>query len=161
MHPQAGAWGRGKAGAEVHIVMSPSATRFVSALTFEALTRNPVLTQESESWSSDLNHIKIGKKCDLFLIAPATANSLNKLSKGIADNILLETALAFGKKIIVAPAANTQMLKNHYTVGSLKMLAVNDYIIVEPQEKLLACGDTGSGALADPEEIFLHFQGVR
>ena len=144
-----------KAGAEVHIVMSPSATRFVSALTFEALTRNPVLTQESESWSSDLNHIEIGKKCDLFLIAPATANSINKLSKGIADNILLETALAFAGKIIVAPAANTQMLKNHYTVGSLKMLAVNDYIIVEPQEKLLACGDTGSGALADPEEIFL------
>ena len=145
-----------KAGAEVHIVMSPSATRFVSALTFEALTRNPVLTQESESWSSDLNHIEIGKKCDLFLIAPATANSINKLSKGIADNILLETALAFAGKIIVAPSANTQMLKNHYTVGSLKMLAVNDYIIVEPQEKLLACGDTGSGALADPEEIFLR-----
>ena len=145
-----------KAGAEVHVVMSPSATRFVSALTFEALTRNPVLTQESESWSSDLNHIEIGKKCDLFLIAPATANSINKLSKGIADNILLETALAFSRKIIIAPAANTQMLKNHYSVGSLKMLAVNDYIIVEPQEKRLACGDTGSGALADPEEIFLR-----
>jgi len=145
-----------KAGAEVHVVMSPSATRFVSALTFEALTRNPVLTQESESWSSDLNHIEIGKKCDLFLIAPTTANSINKLSKGIADNILLETALAFSSKIIIAPAANTQMLKNHYSVGSLKMLAVNDYIIVEPQEKRLACGDTGSGALADPEEIFLR-----
>ena len=145
-----------KAGAEIHVVMSPSATRFVSALTFEALTRNPVLTQESESWSSDLNHIEIGKKCDLFLIAPTTANSINKLSKGIADNILLETALAFSRKIIVAPAANTQMLKNHYSVGSLKMLAVNDYIIVEPQEKRLACGDTGSGALADPEEIFLR-----
>lgn len=145
-----------KAGAQAYVVMSPSATRFVSALTLEALTRNPVLTQESESWSSDLNHIEMGKKCDLFVIAPATANSINKLSKGIADNILLETALAFNGKIIVAPAANTQMLKNHYTVGSLKMLAVNDYIIVEPQEKVLACGDTGSGALADPEEIFLR-----
>ncbi len=145
-----------KGGAEVHVVMSPSATRFVSALTFEALTRNPVLTQESESWSSDLNHIEIAKLCDIFVIAPATANSLNKLSKGIADNILLETALAFAGKIIVAPAANTQMLKNHYTVGSLKMLAVNDYIIVQPQEKELACGDIGSGALAEPEEIYLQ-----
>ena len=145
-----------KSGAEVYVVMSPSATRFVSALTFEALTRNPVLTDESESWSSDLNHIEIGKKCDVFVIAPATANSINKLSKGIADNILLEAALAFAGKTVIAPAANTQMLKNHYTVGSLKMLAVNDTIIVEPQEKLLACGDTGSGALAEPEEIFLQ-----
>jgi phosphopantothenoylcysteine decarboxylase/phosphopantothenate--cysteine ligase len=143
-----------KAGAEVFVVMSNSSQRFVSALTFEALTRNAVLTQESESWSSDLNHIEIGKKCDVFVVAPASANTINKLSKGIADNILTQTALAFSKQIIVAPSANTQMLKNHYTVGSLKMLGVNDCIIVEPQEKLLACGDVGSGALAEPLEIF-------
>ena len=145
-----------KTGAEVYVVMSPSATRFVSPLTFEALTRNPVLTEESESWASDLNHIDTGKKCDIFVIAPATANTLNKLSKGIADNILLQTALAFKGTMIVAPAANTQMLQNHYTTGSLKMLAVNDYVIVQPQEKKLACGDLGNGALADPEEIYLH-----
>jgi len=145
-----------KAGASVHVVMTPSAQRFVSALTFEALTRNPVLTEESESWSSELNHIETGKKCDVFVVAPATANTLNKLSKGIADNILTQTALAFAGPMVVAPAANTQMLKNHYTVGSLKMLAVNDYTIVQPQEKLLACGDTGSGALAEPEEIFFE-----
>ena len=145
-----------KAGAEVYTVMTPAAARFVSSLTFEALTRNPVLTEESESWVSNLNHIDIGKKCDVFVVAPATANTLNKLSKGIADNILLQTALAFGKTMIVAPAANTQMLQNHYTAGSLKMLAVNDYHIVQPQKKKLACGDIGNGALADPEEIYLH-----
>jgi len=145
-----------KASAQVHVVMTPSAERFVSALTFEALTRNPVLTEKSESWSSKLNHIEIGKKCDLFLIAPATANTLNKLSKGIADNILSQTALAFAGPMLVAPAANTQMLKNHYTTGSLKMLRVNDYTIIEPQEKLLACGDIGSGALAEPSEIFFE-----
>jgi len=145
-----------KAGAEVYVVMSPSAQRFVSPLTFEALTRNPVLTEESESWSSDLNHIETGKKCDVFVIAPATANSLNKLSKGIADNILLQTALAFRGPILIAPAANTQMLDNHYTVGSLKMLRVNDYTVIEPQEKQLACGDIGSGALAAPEEVFFE-----
>ena len=143
-----------KAGAQVHVVMSPSAERFISALTLEALTRNPVLTESSESWSSELNHIEIGKKCDVFVVAPATANSLNKLSKGIADNILLQTALAYAGPMLVAPAANTQMLRNHYTAGSLKMLAVNDYTIIEPQEKQLACGDVGSGALADPQEIF-------
>jgi phosphopantothenoylcysteine decarboxylase/phosphopantothenate--cysteine ligase len=145
-----------KAGAEVHVVMTVSAERFVSALTFEALTRNPVLTESTESWSCDLNHIEIGKKCDLFLIAPATANTLNKLSKGIADNILTQTVLAFSKEMLVAPAANTQMLKNHYTAESLKMLGGNDYTIIEPQEKLLACGDVGSGALAEPVEIFFE-----
>ena len=145
-----------KAGAQVHVVMTPSAERFVSALTFEALTRNPVLTEKSESWSSDLNHIELGKKCNAFIIAPASANTLNKLSKGIADNILTQTALAYAGPMLVAPAANTQMLKNHYTVGSLKMLGVNDYTIIEPQEKLLACGDVGSGALAEPSEIFFE-----
>lgn len=143
-----------KAGAEVHVVMTQSAQRFVSALTFEALTRNRVLTEESESWAGDLNHIDIGKKCDVFIIAPATANTLNKLSKGIADNILTQTALAFKGEMIVAPAANTQMLANHYTTGSLKMLGVNDYVVVQPQEKELACGDVGNGALAEPNEIF-------
>jgi phosphopantothenoylcysteine decarboxylase/phosphopantothenate--cysteine ligase len=143
-----------KSGASVHIVMTPSAERFVSALTFEALTRNPVLTEETECWSSELNHIDIGKKCDVMVIAPATANTVNKLSKGIADNILLQTALAYSKTLIVAPAANTQMLANHYTEGSIKMLRVNDIIVVDPQSKLLACGDTGAGALADPEDIF-------
>ncbi len=143
-----------KAGADVHVVMTASSERFVSALTFEALTRNAVLTEQSESWSGDLNHIDIGKRCDVFIIAPATANTLNKLSKGIADNILTQTALAFKGEMIIAPAANTQMLANHYTTGSLKMLGVNDYIIVQPQEKELACGDVGNGALADPSEIF-------
>ncbi|WP_295419696.1 bifunctional phosphopantothenoylcysteine decarboxylase/phosphopantothenate--cysteine ligase CoaBC [Sulfurovum sp.] len=145
-----------KAGAQVHVVMTPSSERFVSALTFEALTRNPVLTERSESWSSELNHIEIGKKCDACIIAPATANTLNKLSKGIADNVLLQAALAYAGPMLVAPAANTQMLKNHYTTGSIKMLRVNDYTVIEPQKKLLACGDVGSGALAEPTEIFFE-----
>ncbi|MCH9739950.1 MAG: bifunctional phosphopantothenoylcysteine decarboxylase/phosphopantothenate--cysteine ligase CoaBC [Epsilonproteobacteria bacterium] len=143
-----------KAGANVHVVMTPSAERFVSALTFEALTRNPVLTENSESWSSTLNHIDIGKACDVFVIAPATANTINKLSKGIADNILLQTALAFTKPLLVSPAANTNMMEHHYTVGSLKMLTVNEVKVISPQSKLLACGDEGNGALAEPLEIF-------
>ena len=143
-----------KSGASVHVVMTPSAERFVSALTFEALTRNPVLTNSSESWASTLNHIDIGKVCDIFIIAPATANTINKLSKGIADNILLQTALAFNKPLLVAPSANTNMIEHHYTVGSLKMLAVNEVTIISSQSKLLACGDEGNGALAEPMDIF-------
>jgi len=143
-----------KAGASVQVVMTPSAERFVSALTFEALTRNAVLTESSESWASGLNHIDIGKACDVFVVAPATANTINKMSKGIADNILLQTALAFNKTLLIAPSANTNMIEHHYTVGSLKMLGVNEVRIIASQSKLLACGDTGNGALAEPSEIF-------
>ncbi len=143
-----------KSGASVDVVMTSSAERFISPLLFEALTRNRVLTQNSESWASSLNHIDIGKSADVFVIAPATANTINKLSKGIADNILLQSALAFNKPILIAPSANTNMLENHYTIGSLKMLAVNDVKIISPQSKLLACGDKGKGALAEPLEIF-------
>jgi len=143
-----------KAGADVHIIMTSSAERFVSALTFEALTRNKVLTDATESWSSDLNHIDIGKKCDIFVIAPATANTINKLKCGIADNILTQTALAYTREIIISPAANTNMLLNHATRDSIDHLKSKGYTFVEPQEKLLACGDTGSGALAEPIEVF-------
>ncbi len=148
-----------KAGASVQVVMTPAAERFVSALTFEALTRNAVLTEKSESWSGTLNHIDAGKAADLMLIAPATANTLNKLSKGIADNIMLQCALAFKGPLVVAPAANTQMLANHYTQGSIKMLRVNDIEVIEPQHKRLACGDEGNGALAEPLDIF--YSGAR
>ncbi|HHB93607.1 MAG TPA: bifunctional phosphopantothenoylcysteine decarboxylase/phosphopantothenate--cysteine ligase CoaBC, partial [Campylobacterales bacterium] len=143
-----------KSGASVQVVMTPSAERFVSSLTFEALTRNQVLTENSESWATKLNHIDIGKSADLFVIAPTTANTINKLSKGIADNILLQTALAFNKPLLIAPSANTNMIENHYTVGSLKMLTVNEVTIISPQSKLLACGDEGNGGLAEPLEIF-------
>ncbi|WP_309498914.1 bifunctional phosphopantothenoylcysteine decarboxylase/phosphopantothenate--cysteine ligase CoaBC [Sulfurovum sp.] len=145
-----------KAGACVHVVMSPSAERFVSSLTFEALTRNAVLTEKSESWSCELNHIELGKKCDVFIIAPATANTINKIAQGIADNILTQTALAFKDKILIAPAANTQMLAKTATGNALAFLRNNHYGIISPQDKLLACGDVGSGALAEPIEIFFE-----
>jgi len=145
-----------KAGAEVHVIMTRSAERFVSALTFEALTRNPVLTEESESWSSTLNHIDIGKMCDICVVAPATANTLNKISQGFADTILTQTLLAFQGDILLAPAANTQMLANHASVKNLDLLQAQGYTIIHPQEKLLACGDVGAGGLAEPTEIFFE-----
>lgn len=148
-----------KAEAKVRVVMTKSAIKFISPLTFEALTRERALTDNSEDWSSDLNHIDYAKWADIFIIAPATANSINKLSKGIADNILLQTALAFNKPLLIAPSANVNMVENHYTKGSLKMLSVNDITIINSQTKLLACGDMGNGALAEPLEIF--YQGAK
>jgi len=145
-----------KSEATVQVVMSPSATKFISPLTFEALTRQKVLTDSSEDWSSSLNHIDIVRGIDAFVVAPATANTINKLAKGIADNILLQSALANSAPVVVAPSANTKMLQNHYTQGSLKMLNVNDVVIVASQSKELACGDFGDGALAEPKEIYIQ-----
>ncbi|MGM0533635.1 MAG: bifunctional phosphopantothenoylcysteine decarboxylase/phosphopantothenate--cysteine ligase CoaBC [Campylobacterota bacterium] len=142
-----------KQGAQVRVVMTPAAQRFVSPLTYEALTRRKVLTQDSEDWASDLNHIDCAKWADLMIVAPATANTINKLSKGIADNLLTQTYLATKAKTIVAPAANTNMIEDANTVASLKMLKVNETAIIEPQNKALACNDIGKGALAEPEDI--------
>ena len=143
-----------KSGAIVRVIMTQSAIKFINPLTFEALTRNRVITDESESWASDMNHIDIGKWADIFIIAPATANTINKLSNGIADNFLLQTALAYPRIKLIAPAANTNMIQNPITVASLKMLKLLNYKIVEPESKLLACGDEGNGALADVNEIY-------
>jgi phosphopantothenoylcysteine decarboxylase/phosphopantothenate--cysteine ligase len=143
-----------RSGADVHVVMSEAAERFVSPLTFEALTGKEVLSSSSESWSRGLNHIEISRGADLFVIAPATANTINKLSKGIADTILLQSALAWKGALVIAPAANSRMLQNHYTEGSLKMLLVNDCTIVSPQNKRLACNEEGNGALAQVQEIY-------
>ncbi len=143
-----------KSGAEVRVVMSESAKHFIAPLTFEALTRTAVLHQESESWESDNNHIDLGKWADLFIIAPATVNTINKLSNGIADNLLLSTAIAYKRPKLLAPAANTNMVKNPITQGSLKMLKLTNFEVVEPVKKMLACGDEGDGALAEVEDIY-------
>ncbi len=143
-----------KAGANVRVVLSDEALKFISPITFEALSSNKVLYKESEDWSGDLNHIGIGEWADIFVIAPATANTINKLSNGIADNLLLQSALAFDRVKIIAPAANTKMYENPVTQASFKMLKLLNYKIVEPQSKVLVCKVEGKGALADVEDIF-------
>ena len=145
-----------KSGAKVKVVMSESAKEFISPLTFQALTREKVLHKDSESWADENNHIDLGKWADLVVVAPATANTINKLSNGIADNLLLSLLLAYKRTKIIAPAANTNMYKNPLTQSSLKMLKLTNFTVVEPQEKMLACGDVGDGALADVEDIFYN-----
>ena len=145
-----------KAGAEVKVVMSESAVKFISPLTFEALTSNKVLLDTNEDWSNDHNHIGLASWADTLVIAPATANTIAKLANAIADNILLSTALAFKGKKIIAPAANTNMIEHPITQANMKMLGIADYIFVESQTKELACKTTGNGALADVEEIFFQ-----
>ncbi len=143
-----------KAGADVRVVMTEAAARFVSPLTFEALSASPVVTEGNESWHDDGNHIGLGEWADLFVVAPATANTINKMASGIADNLLLQTALAFPKTMLLAPAANTRMIENPTTVANMKRLALHRIETVEPQTKLLACNTVGKGAMAEPETIF-------
>lgn len=145
-----------KAGAKVRVIMTEGAKKFISPITFEAISQSKVLEESNENWdkSQDYNHIDIGKWSDIFVIAPCSANTINKLSNGLADNLLTQTALAYPRMKILAPAANTNMLRNPITQASLKMLKLCNFDIIESQTKELVCKDVGDGAMADPEAIF-------
>ncbi len=143
-----------KAGAQVKVIMTPASQKFITPLTFEGAGSEKVLDENKEDWTNGNNHIHVALEYDLLVVAPASANTVNKLSNGIADNLLLQTALAFSKPKILAPAMNTNMYQNSFTQASLKLLRLNGYEIIEPQSKELACGTQGIGALAEVEDIY-------
>ena len=145
-----------KAGAQVRVIMTDSAKKFINPITFEAISQNRVLDETSENWdkNQDYNHIDIGKWSDIFVIAPASANTINKLANGIADNLLLQTVLAYPRMKLIAPAANTNMIKNPITQESLRKLKLCNFEIVSTVTKELVCKDVGDGAMAEPIDIF-------
>jgi phosphopantothenoylcysteine decarboxylase / phosphopantothenate---cysteine ligase len=145
-----------KAGAQVRVIMTEGAKKFINPITFEAISQNKVLDESSENWdkSQDYNHIDIGKWSDIFVIAPASANTINALANGLGNNLLLQTALAYPRMKLIAPAANTNMIKNPITQASLKMLKLCNYEIVSSVTKELVCKDVGDGAMAEPADIF-------
>ncbi|MBT3280812.1 MAG: bifunctional phosphopantothenoylcysteine decarboxylase/phosphopantothenate--cysteine ligase CoaBC [Campylobacteraceae bacterium] len=145
-----------KAGANVKVIMTSSSKKFISPLTFETISQNTILDDTNEDWSTDTinNHIAIGKWANLFVLAPATANTINKLSNGIADNILLQVALAYPGIKLLCPAANTNMMHNPLTKASLKMLKLCNFKMIDTTTKELACKDIGDGAMAEVENIF-------
>ena len=145
-----------KAGAKVRVIMTDGAKKFINPITFEAISQNKVLDESSENWdkAQDYNHIDIGKWSDIFVIAPASANTINALANGLGNNLLLQTALAYPRMKLIAPAANTNMLKNPITQASLKMLKLCNYEIISSQTKELVCKDVGDGAMAEPNDIF-------
>ena len=140
-----------KNGDNVKVIMTESSKKFIQPLTFETLTKNKILDETTENWTNEYNHIDVGKWADIFVIAPATANTINKMSVGIADNLLLQTYLAFTKKIVIAPSANTNMYLHSTTQNSFKNLPVE---IIEAASGVLACGDEGVGKMADVKDIF-------
>jgi len=145
-----------KAGANVKVILTQSAKKFVTPLAFETISQHNILDDTNENWNKNSidNHISIGKWADIFVIAPATANTINKLANGIADNILLETALAYPRIKLICPAANTNMINNPITKNSLKALELCNFKIIKSQVKELACRDIGNGAMAEVEDIY-------
>lgn len=142
-------------GAHVKVVMTPSATSFVSAVTFSTLSKNPVLVnlvknEETGEWE---NHVDLGAWADLFIIAPASANTLGKMVTGIADNLLLTTWLSAKCPVMIAPAMDHDMYHHFSTQNNLKLLNEKGVHIIDPGKGELASGLVGDGRLAEPEEI--------
>ena len=145
-----------KAGHEVTVIMTKAATAFITPLTLQALSKNLVHTDIMlEENPASIKHIDVAKETDLFLVAPASANTIAKLAHGLADDMLSAVALAIpaGVPKLIAPAMNTNMYLNLATQDNLEKLARYGYQEIKPREALLACGDFGTGALAELDVI--------
>lgn len=143
-----------KAGVRVKVVMTKNACEFVGPTTFRALTHEPVAIDTFGDGPGDpIHHVSLAEECDLFLIAPCTANVLAKMAAGIADDLLSTTALACTAPIAVAPAMNVHMYEAVATQHNIQVLASRGVHFIEPGEGYLACGDVGRGRLADPADI--------
>lgn len=142
-----------KAGVEVRVVMTQSATEFVGATTFDALCGHPAAVETFGNPENPIPHIEMAKWCDLFLVAPCTANVLAKIAHGIADDLLTTAALAAHDKLMVAPAMNDHMYEAPATQENLNTLRKYGVAVVDATSGLLACGDTGKGKLAAVETI--------
>ena len=150
-----------KLGHQVKVLMTPAATAFITPLTLQVLSKQAVLVEVvTEDNPKQIQHIDLGKEADLFLVAPASANTIAKLAHGFADNIVTSTALALPSEVkkFLAPAMNTKMLDHPATQNNLETLKSYGYQIIPPREALLACGDQGSGALASIETILTTIQ---
>lgn len=144
-----------KKGVNVEIVMTAHSTAFITPLTLQVLTKNPVHTDVmAEHLAKEINHIELARRADLFVIAPASANIIGKIANGIADDMLTTTALAVHDiPKLIAPAMNTYMYQNPAMVENLTKLSRYGYELIKPRESLLACGDYGQGALATVDVI--------
>ncbi|WHX28846.1 bifunctional phosphopantothenoylcysteine decarboxylase/phosphopantothenate--cysteine ligase CoaBC [Brevibacillus agri] len=143
-----------QAGAQVHVILTENAMKFVQPVTFQALSHQPVYTDTfSEPDPHVISHIDLADKADLVLIAPATANVIGKIANGIADDMLTTTLLATKAPVMIAPAMNVNMYEHPAVAANMERLASFGYRFVEPGVGLLACGWVGKGRLAEPEEI--------
>ncbi len=143
-----------KLGANVDVIMTENACRFVMPLSFETLSNNAVITNTFMRVEEfDVKHVSLAKKADLFLVAPATANIIGKFAYGIADDMLSTTYMASKAPKVVCPAMNTNMYESEAVVENIATLKSRGVTIVEAIEGRLACGDVGKGKMAEPSDI--------
>lgn len=145
----------------VHVIMTENALEFVSALTFETLSGNVVITGTFERTGEfDVKHVSLAQKADVFIVAPATANVIAKAASGIADDMLTTTLLAAKCPVIFAPAMNTAMYEDEATKDNIRVLKERGYYVMDAGEGLLACGDAGAGRMREPDEIISYMDKV-
>lgn len=150
-----------KKGHEVHVLMTKEAEEFVSALTFQTLSGQRVIRDMfSVDFQPDVHHISLAKKAECFVLAPATANIIAKISHGIADDMLTTTFLAADCPKIIVPAMNTGMLENPITQDNIETCRKYGMHILESASGYLACGDTGKGRLPEPDVILDKIESV-
>lgn len=143
-----------KLNADVHVVMTKNAANFINPITFETLTGHKCLTDTFDrNFEFHVEHVSLGKRADIMLIAPATANVLGKIANGIADDMLTTSTMAMRCNVIVAPAMNTTMYNNPIVQDNIAKLKHFGYTIIPPDSGYLACGDEGDGKM--PEEALL------
>jgi phosphopantothenoylcysteine decarboxylase/phosphopantothenate--cysteine ligase len=143
-----------QAGAEVRVIMTESATRFIAPLTFQTLSRHDVITDTfDEKDASVVSHIDLADRADLFVVAPATANIIAKMAHGLADDMLSTTLLATTAPVMVAPAMNVHMYEHPAVLANMQTLSDRGVLFVEPGTGQLACGYVGKGRLEEPEQI--------
>ena len=143
-----------KQRAQVHVIMTENATQFINPITFETLTGNKCLVSTFDrNFQFHVAHVSLAKKADLLMIAPATADVIGKLAGGIADDMLTTTALACRCPILVAPAMNTAMYENAIVQDNLEKLRRFGFTVIPAATGMLACRDTGSGKMPEPETL--------
>lgn len=151
-----------ESGAEVRVVMTRNAAKFVAPLTFQALSKRPVLVDEFSGWDpSSIGHIAVSEGLDCALVAPATANIIGKAAAGIADDALTSTLLALDCPLLMAPAMNDRMYRHKATQRNLAVLRERGVRIIDPDTGPLACGTEGCGRLASPERIVQEVLALR
>ena len=146
-----------KLNADVHVIMTQNATRFITPMTFETLTNNKCIVDTFDrNFNFDVKHVSLAKKGDLFMVAPCTANVIGKVAGGICDDMLSTTIMATKAPVLFAPAMNTGMWENPILQDNLQKLKHYGYHIIEPVVGRLACGDTGSGKMPSEETLLEH-----
>jgi len=149
-----------RARAEVTVVMTDNAKQFITPLTFQVLSGQPVFTDMFKQDFYDINHISLSEKADLMVIAPATANIIGKIAAGIADDLLTTTVLAMTSPVLICPAMNGRMYLNPVVQENINRLQQRGYLFVPPGYGELACGTEGEGRLADLGAILEGVKGA-